>query len=187
MGAPYLVTSGPYAYVRNPLYFGNVVIYLGVATIGGEQLYWLLPLTLIYFTIQYKLIISLEEDTLVELFGEQYITYRQSVPSLFPLRGRTRPQSERESDWSESFRSERSTFFSAGSMLVLMIDLQNRGCGTSHKKRFLYSRGCCRSSKLVFSRFDECVPFFVGCRSCRCLEARPCSGCAGLCCRPFGR
>ncbi len=121
VGAPYLVTSGPYAYVRNPLYFGNVVIYLGVATIGGEQLYWLLPLTLIYFTIQYKLIISLEEDTLVELFGEQYITYRQSVPSLFPLRGRTRPQSERESDWSESFRSERSTFFSAGSMLVLMI------------------------------------------------------------------
>ena len=121
VGAPYLVTSGPYAYVRNPLYLGNVTIYLGVATIGGEQLLWLLPLTLLYFTIQYKLIISLEEDTLVELFGQQYELYRGKVPSLFPLRGRTAPQEERASDWKESIRSERSTFGSTSTMLLIMI------------------------------------------------------------------
>ena len=80
VGAPYLVTSGPYAYVRNPLYLGNVTIYIGVATIGGQFLTWLLPLTFIYFSIQYKLIISLEEDTLVELFGQKYLSYREKVP-----------------------------------------------------------------------------------------------------------
>jgi protein-S-isoprenylcysteine O-methyltransferase Ste14 len=121
VGAPYLVTSGPYAYVRNPLYFGNVTIYLGVATIGAQQLLWLLPLTLIYFTIQYKLIISLEEDKLVELFGQQYETYRSKVPSLFPYKGRTTPLDERASDWKESFRSERSTFGSTSIILLVLI------------------------------------------------------------------
>ena len=121
VGAPYLVTSGPYAYVRNPLYLGNVTIYLGVATMGAQQLWWLLPLTLVYFTIQYKLIISLEEDTLVELFGQQYINYREKVPSLFPLKGRTTPLDERKSDWKASFLSERSTFGSTTIMILLMV------------------------------------------------------------------
>ena len=121
VGAPYLVTSGPYAYVRNPLYLGNVSIYMGVATMGSQQLLWLLPLTLVYFVVQYKLIISLEEDTLVELFGSKYESYRSKVPALFPLRGRTTPLDERASDWKESFRSERSTFTSSGTMLIIMI------------------------------------------------------------------
>ena len=35
VGAPQLCTSGPYAFVRNPLYVGNMFMYQGVAFIAG--------------------------------------------------------------------------------------------------------------------------------------------------------
>ena len=37
VGAPSLCTSGPYSYTRNPLYWGNIIIYAGVAFLGGGQ------------------------------------------------------------------------------------------------------------------------------------------------------
>lgn len=121
VGAPYLVTSGPYAFIRNPLYLGNVIIYLGVAVFGGNGLGWMIPLTFIYFTMQYYLIISLEEETLTDLFGETYETYRSKVPKLFPVFGYVKPLETRQSDWKEAFRSERSTFVSHLVVILLLI------------------------------------------------------------------
>ena len=34
--------------------------------------------------IQYTLIVSLEEETLTNLFGEAYIDYKKNVPPIFP-------------------------------------------------------------------------------------------------------
>ena len=39
VGAPKLVTSGPFAYVRNPLYLGNMLMYLGIVLIAGGTIY----------------------------------------------------------------------------------------------------------------------------------------------------
>ena len=85
VGAPNLCTSGPYSRTRNPLYFGNMIIYSGVVLFsGGPLMVPLLCVVLSFFTFQYYMIISLEEETLKELFREEYLEYCKNVPRLFP-------------------------------------------------------------------------------------------------------
>ena len=85
VGAPSLCTSGPYSRCRNPLYLGNMIIYCGVVLMAGGQFLWpLLFIVFVFFTLQYSMIISLEEETLVKLFGNEYQLYCESVPKLFP-------------------------------------------------------------------------------------------------------
>jgi len=85
IGAPSLCTSGPYSRCRNPLYLGNMIIYCGVVLMAGGQFLWpLLFIVFFFFILQYSMIISLEEETLVKLFGNEYQLYRESVPRLFP-------------------------------------------------------------------------------------------------------
>jgi protein-S-isoprenylcysteine O-methyltransferase Ste14 len=85
VGAPSLCTSGPYSRCRNPLYLGNMIIYCGVVLVAGGQFVWpLLFIVFAFFTLQYSMIISLEEETLVKLFGNEYQLYRESIPRLFP-------------------------------------------------------------------------------------------------------
>ena len=85
VGAPYLCTSGPYSLTRNPLYCGNVIIYIGtVFFAGGIWMWHILPLVAIFFIFQYYLIISLEEETLKIKFKNQYKLFFENVPKLFP-------------------------------------------------------------------------------------------------------
>ena len=85
VGAPSLCTTGPYACTRNPLYLGNMIIYCGIVFIAGGQYMWeLFFLVFIFFSFQYSMIISLEEETLNGLFGEDYTIYKRYVPRLFP-------------------------------------------------------------------------------------------------------
>ena len=85
VGAPSLCTSGPYSRTRNPLYWGNIIIYTGVAFLGGGEWMWYLTSTvIIFFIVQYYFIISLEEETLKLKFGEEYESYIENVPKLLP-------------------------------------------------------------------------------------------------------
>ena len=85
VGAPEICSSGPYAFVRNPLYVGNMMMYLGVVFIAGAaNVYLMASTTLAFFLIQYSLIISLEEETLRGLFEKTYKEYEKSVPAIFP-------------------------------------------------------------------------------------------------------
>ena len=85
VGAPKLMTKGPYSITRNPLYLGNVTIYSGVVLFAGGPLLWeLLLFTFVFFILQYSMIISLEERTLNKLFGAKYKIYCSKVPRLFP-------------------------------------------------------------------------------------------------------
>ncbi len=85
VGAPSLCTSGPYSRTRNPLYLGNMIIYLGIVLVaGGKYVFILGAIVFLYFAFQYMMIISLEEETLKKLFGDEYISYMTNVPRLFP-------------------------------------------------------------------------------------------------------
>ena len=85
VGAPFLCTSGPYSRTRNPLYWGNIIIYSGVAFLGGGNFMWeLVALVGLFFILQYYLIISLEEETLKIKFKDQYDLYIKNVPKLLP-------------------------------------------------------------------------------------------------------
>jgi protein-S-isoprenylcysteine O-methyltransferase Ste14 len=85
-----LTVSGPYRYSRNPLYFGNFI--LGIGIVVGARSWWVLGLFVAYFGIFYPLIIRRERERMKQLFPEQYEEYRKRVPSFFPsLKKRTLP------------------------------------------------------------------------------------------------
>lgn len=85
VGAPSLCTSGPYGYTRNPLYIGNMIIYSGVVFVAGSlNIFSMLIVTWAFFIIQYYLIINLEQNTLIDIFGKEYKNYMNNVPILFP-------------------------------------------------------------------------------------------------------
>jgi protein-S-isoprenylcysteine O-methyltransferase Ste14 len=85
VGAPSLCTSGPYSYTRNPLYIGNMIIYSGFVFVAGSlNILSMLIITWVFFIIQYYLIINLEQNTLIDIFGKEYKNYMNNVPILFP-------------------------------------------------------------------------------------------------------
>ena len=85
VGASSLCTAGPYSITRNPLYIGNMIIYFGVVFFSGGPLILELFFTVvIFFSIQYYFIISLEEKKLIELFKNEYVNYQKNVPAIIP-------------------------------------------------------------------------------------------------------
>lgn len=84
VGGTYLVVTGPFAYVRNPLYLGNILIYFGVGIMSMALFPYLQIGALLFFYVQYRIIIKGEEDFLEKKFGEEYIHFRSKVPRLIP-------------------------------------------------------------------------------------------------------
>jgi protein-S-isoprenylcysteine O-methyltransferase Ste14 len=84
-----LVVTGPYAFTRNPLYFGSFLLGLGFC-IAGRNL-WILMVFLAGFTLLYSNVIQQELRNLRTLFPEEYDRYQRRVPLFFPrlqFRGR---------------------------------------------------------------------------------------------------
>lgn len=77
-----LTMTGPYSFVRNPIYIGNVLICLG-ATILSEIM-WFVPCTLFYCLGIYSLVVRYEEAHLLDKYGESYRIYLEEVPRWFP-------------------------------------------------------------------------------------------------------
>jgi protein-S-isoprenylcysteine O-methyltransferase Ste14 len=77
-----LVTSGPFGYVRNPLYIGNILIWIGFATTAG--LVWLAPIVGLLLVAEYHAIVQWEEQLLASRYGGDYDTYRLAVPRWVP-------------------------------------------------------------------------------------------------------
>jgi protein-S-isoprenylcysteine O-methyltransferase Ste14 len=77
-----LIRSGPYAYVRHPIYTGLLVALLGSAVACGE-LRALIGLGIVAGAFIRKL--RIEERFMRELFPQQYPRYRAAVPALIPF------------------------------------------------------------------------------------------------------
>ncbi len=77
-----LITSGPYAIVRHPIYTGLLIAFLGTAMARGE---WrgLIAILIAWAALRRKL--QLEERWMTEQFGQQYEDYCSRVPALIPL------------------------------------------------------------------------------------------------------
>jgi len=78
---PELVTTGPYALVRHPIYSGLLLAILGSAI--GQSVFWLLPL--IVYGPQFILSARREEELLIEQFPERYPAYMERTKMLLPL------------------------------------------------------------------------------------------------------
>ncbi len=77
-----LVTDGPYAMCRNPLYFFSMLGALGVALMTSTLTVPLL--VLISFAIYYPQVIRAEEADLTRIHGAPFVAYRSRVPAFFP-------------------------------------------------------------------------------------------------------
>lgn len=77
-----LVTTGVYAYVRNPVYSAFMFVCTGVLMIYGNLVLLLLPI--IYWGFMTVLMKSTEEKWLEDLYGQEYIQYLQRVNRCIP-------------------------------------------------------------------------------------------------------
>jgi protein-S-isoprenylcysteine O-methyltransferase Ste14 len=83
IGGTYLIISGPFAYVRNPLYTGNILLYVGIGIMSLALFPYLQIAALIFFSIQYHFIVLDEEGYLINEFDD-YSEYCKQVPRFFP-------------------------------------------------------------------------------------------------------
>ena len=90
-----LTRSGPYRFVRHPIYTGILLAIFGNGVIAlGE---WRGVVALALVTAAFLRKIQIEERFMQEQFGEAYTRYRQEVPALIPY-GKPLPQSGRGRD-----------------------------------------------------------------------------------------
>ena len=107
-----LVTRGPFARCRNPLYLGNTLMAAGLAFATGVAA--LPALTAVLVGLQYLAIVAWEEEQLSRAHGRVYAEYRAAVPRFFPRVRTGRPPPALEGrgaplPWYRVLRSERST------------------------------------------------------------------------------
>lgn len=107
-----LITHGPFAYVRNPLYLGNFLLSLGLCLMAWAWVPWMLLLFIGLFGWQYWSIISLEEEHLHLRFGAQYTEYLQNVPRFVPRLTPFRKQEAQAMPLARALKIEKNTLFS---------------------------------------------------------------------------
>jgi protein-S-isoprenylcysteine O-methyltransferase Ste14 len=88
-----LATTGPYAYTRNPLYLGSIVIAIGF--IVAARNIWIGVATLAMFAFIYLPVIKSEEKYLRSTFPG-YDFYANAVPRLLPRLTRYQPEDSAE-------------------------------------------------------------------------------------------
>jgi protein-S-isoprenylcysteine O-methyltransferase Ste14 len=87
--APSLNTTGMYSIVRNPLYLGNALLWLGaVASLG---LWWLVVLIALLYWLYIERVILVEESFLEREFGRQFTDWAAETPAFVPNPALWRP------------------------------------------------------------------------------------------------
>jgi protein-S-isoprenylcysteine O-methyltransferase Ste14 len=77
-----LIRTGPYRWVRHPIYTGLLVGFLGTAVALSE---WRGLAAIALATVAFLLKIRIEEDWMIETFGDGYRCYRAEVRALVPF------------------------------------------------------------------------------------------------------
>jgi protein-S-isoprenylcysteine O-methyltransferase Ste14 len=77
-----LAVSGPYAFTRNPLYFGSVLLAAGFSVASHS---WISTVLLAaYLAIFYPVVIRREQSELKTLYGDAFVQYAARVPAFWP-------------------------------------------------------------------------------------------------------
>ncbi len=123
VGGTYLVVSGAFAHVRNPLYLGNILLYTGIGIMSNALFPYLQIIALIWFYFQYRIIIDAEEKYLSAAFGEKYEAYKKAVPRLIPsLKKYENPGIEQPPlNLKAGLRSEKRTLQAFVSVIVILL------------------------------------------------------------------
>jgi len=82
MATQKLLIHGVFKYSRNPMLFGTLCAYLGVAILAGSISSMVAVLLFTLLIITY--IKTIEEKELELRFGQEYLDYKESTPFFFP-------------------------------------------------------------------------------------------------------
>jgi protein-S-isoprenylcysteine O-methyltransferase Ste14 len=107
-----LVADGPFRYVRNPLYFGNLLLAAGVGLFTCRTGWFVLVIGQMLFL---RRLIEREETVLREAQGEAYRAYLAAVPRLWPALRPHMPAGGTQPRWLQGFLGE-------GWMWILALD-----------------------------------------------------------------
>ena len=111
-----LTTSGPYAYTRNPLYLGSLIMAAGFAI--AARSWWIVAIMLVMFAVIYVPVIAGEERYLRRTFPE-YDDYARHVPRMLP---RFTPYGSQQSSYSSArYWKHREYEASIGCAVVLAV------------------------------------------------------------------
>jgi protein-S-isoprenylcysteine O-methyltransferase Ste14 len=116
-----LVATGPFARLRNPLYLGNIALWVGFSASAG--LVWLIAPIVLLLAFEYHAIVRWEERLLEGRLGEAYREYAARVPRWIPLASPVslNPRvSSPKFSWRQTLFSERGTLMAivAGYLLL---------------------------------------------------------------------
>ena len=118
-----LVTHGPFAFVRNPIYVGNFLMWMGFGIAAGAH--WFVPVAAALFAVEYGLIVQFEERVLVATFGADYERYRERTPRWFPRM----PDAPTRGGfvWGEAVRRETITVALVTALLIALVERRSIG------------------------------------------------------------
>ena len=112
-----LATGGPYAYTRNPLYLGTLVVAAGLA-LAARSL-GLAALFAAFFVLVYLPVIQNEQQHLGKLFP-QYPSYAAAVPALWPrFRGARGPRAFQWSLYRKNQEYQAAAGFAVGALFLI--------------------------------------------------------------------
>lgn len=121
-----LAISGPYAFTRNPLYLGSVLLAAGFSVASHS---WISTLLLAaYLAIFYPVVIRREQSELKTLYGAAFVEYASQVPAFWPRLSPAMASTERFS-W-PLYRQNREYEAAVGlavAMAILWIIMLSRG------------------------------------------------------------
>ena len=115
-----LMTAGPYAVVRNPLYVGNWLLWTGFAV--WSRLLWMVPVAWLVFFFQYRAIARWEASFIRSKYPTAYDEYARQVRAWVPRWPQTsalKPLLPLH-PWSEVFFSERGTLMAVAVVADLL-------------------------------------------------------------------
>lgn len=111
-----LVASGPFAYVRNPLYLGNILLWTGFAL--SARLLWLAPIIVVLLALEYHAIVRWEEQLLTRRIGQPYADYLANVPRWLPSVRAQRPEQP-----AVTFSPRQTLFSERGTLIAIGIGI----------------------------------------------------------------
>lgn len=116
-----LVADGPYRYVRNPLYFGNILLAIGFGMMASRIGCAILTLGMLVFV--YRLILR-EEAGIAVTQGDAYRAYCAAVPRLLPALRPKLPSAGGVPNWTDGFLGEAFMWVLAAALVAFAVTLK---------------------------------------------------------------
>jgi protein-S-isoprenylcysteine O-methyltransferase Ste14 len=114
-----LIDTGPFSLVRNPLYLGNILLWVGFAV--SARLLWMVPVIVAMLAFEYHAIVRWEEGLLFRRIGAAYGDYTRRVPRWIPaVRAPSTPLDAGRFSWRDTLFSERGTLIAVAAGYVLL-------------------------------------------------------------------